>query len=90
MFLRRFLPKNRQAEANRSSMPVRVEDILPAYTSNITMAPTHTLPGRDSVREPEETESSLRLTDALVATRSPNYSKRPSGTFKFSSDFSFV
>ena len=57
--------------------------------ANRTKAPAHTLSGRDSVGQPNETESSLRLTDTLgvtktfeVATPSPNYSKRPSTGFK--------
>ena len=79
MSLRRFLTKNRKAEVNRSSLE---NDRPPTstYTSNVTTTPSHTLPGRDSVRQPE-----YSLTDTLghgvaeasqVAT--PDYSKRPS------------
>ena len=60
MLLRRFLTKNRKAEAD-----------------HVTTTTSHTLPGRDIVRQ-----SGSSLTDTLdvaeasqVAT--PNYSKRP-------------
>ena len=63
-------------------------DRTPTYTSNDTMAPTHSLPGSDSVKLPDETKSSL--TDTLgiaetskVAKLTPNYSKRLSSKFKF-------
>ena len=66
-------------------------DGKPNYTSDDTTAPTYNLPGRDSVNPPDETESSLTDTPALavaetskVPTLTPNYSKRPSGKFKFS------
>ena len=36
-----------------------MSDRTPAYTANVTTAPTHTLSGRDSVRLPDETESSF-------------------------------
>ena len=66
MFLLQFLPTNRNAEADQTT-----------YTSNVSLAPTHTFAGRD----PDETESSL--TDALGIAE--NYrSKRPSSKFKFS------
>jgi hypothetical protein len=88
MSLRRSLQPNRDAEADRSSP--RVDDRSPAYTLNVKMAPTHTLPGCDSVREPDETKSLLRLTETLslaetskVTTPSPIYSKRPSGNSRW-------
>ena len=49
-----------------------------------TNQPTHTLPGRDSVRSPE---SSLTRPLGVAETSeisTPNYSKHPSGKFKFS------
>jgi hypothetical protein len=85
MSLQRFLPTDHKAEANRSSLE---NDRTSTCTSNVTTAPAHTLSGRDSVRQPNETESSLKLTDTLgvaetskIETSSPNYSKRPSGRF---------
>ena len=91
MSLRRFLPTDRNAEADRSSLPVE-NDRPPSYTSNVTTAPTHNLTGRDSVRQPNETESStLGVAETSgVATPNPNYSKRPSGKFRFFPHFSFV
>ena len=61
-------------EANRNS---RERDRTSTHTSNVTSAPTGTrsLPGRDSVRQPNETES---------ATPGPNYSKRPFDKHRFS------
>ena len=76
MFLRRYFSKNRNAEVDRSSLG---EDRSPTYASNITTAPSYTLPGRDYVRQSDETESSLSDTIGVaekskVATT--NYSKR--------------
>ena len=73
MSLQRFSPSTHKAEADRT--------LAPTYTSNVITPPSHTLSGRDSVRQPE-TEASL--TDTLgVAEKSPvttpNYSKRLSG-----------
>ena len=51
------------------------------YTYNVTTAPAHTLPGRDSVRPPDETESPITNTLGVAETSevpTPNYSKRPS------------
>ena len=62
---------NRNAEADRTN------------TSNVTMAPTHTLSGRD----PNETEFSLEDTLGVAETSKlapSKYSKRASGKFKFS------
>ena len=66
-------------------------DRKPTCTSNVTTAPTHTLSGLDydidqknfpsSLRLPDETKSSIKNT-LIVAD--PNYSKHPSGKFKFS------
>jgi hypothetical protein len=75
-----------QLEAYRSSLET---DRTPTYTSNVTTAPPHSLPGRDSVRQPNETESSLTETLGVaetseVATPSANYSKRPYGRFRVS------
>jgi hypothetical protein len=58
----------------------------PPNTSNVTKAPTHSLPGRDSVRHLNETESSLTETLGVAETSeiaAPNYSKR-AGRFGFS------
>ena len=52
------------------------------YTSNVTTVATHTLSGRDSVNQPDETESSLTDTLGTAKVPTPNYSKRPSGKFK--------
>ena len=106
MSLRRLLPTNRNAEADRSSLE---NDRTPAYTSNVTAAPTHTdgadspndrmraqnvivpvLSGIDSV---DETESSLTDTLSVAETSgvaTPRYSKRLSGKFMFSLHFLFV
>ena len=72
MSLRRFLPTTRNAEADRT--------LAPTYTSNVMTPPSHTLPGRDSVRQPDETLGKSSHTDTLgVAEKSrvttPNYSK---------------
>ena len=48
------------------------------YTSNVTTAPTHTLPGRDSI-----TATLGAPETSNVATSSPKYSKRPSCEFRF-------
>jgi hypothetical protein len=50
--------------------------------SNFTTAPTHTLPGRDSLTE--------TLGVAEGATSSTKYSKRLSFKFRFGPHFSFV
>ena len=87
MSLRRFFQGNRKAKADRSSLTGRLKnDRTPAYTSNVTTALAHTLPVRDSVRLPDEPDSSL--TDTLAGgvedvsqleVVTPNHSKRPSG-----------
>jgi hypothetical protein len=80
MSLRRFLPTNRKAEADQSSLE---NDRLPTYTPNVTTTPTHTLPGRDS-------ESSLADTLGVAETSeiaTPNYSKRPSGKFNLTFEY---
>jgi hypothetical protein len=66
-----------ELEAYRSSVET---DRTPTYTSNVTAAPAHSLPGRDSVRQ--KTKSSP-LTETLgvaetskVGIASANYSKR--------------
>ena len=88
MSLRRILPRNRKAEAHRSSLRLEI-DRTPIHASNVTSTPTHnlSLAGRDSasVRLSDETKSSL--TDRLVAD--PSYSKRSSGpgNFKYSPHF---
>ena len=78
MSLRRYPPTDRNDEADRSSL---------GNNKTSPMSPTFDVPGRDSVRLPNETTSKSSLTDKLIAA-DPNYSKRPSGTFKFS-HFSF-
>jgi hypothetical protein len=86
---RRVTELEGQLEAIRSSLETR-SDRTPTYTSNVTTAPTHSQPGRDSVRQPNETESSLTETlggaetSSKVKTPSANYSKRSSGRFRFS------
>ena len=50
-----------------------------AHTSNVTTAPTHNLPGSDSARLPDETESSLSDT---LGNENSSYSTHPSGNFK--------
>jgi hypothetical protein len=81
----RFLTKNRKAEADhRSSLEIdRPPSTVVTYTSNVTTAPSDSLSGRDSVGQPDETESSL--TDTIgIAEKSEvaasNYSKRLSGS----------
>ena len=56
MSLRRPLQRNPKDEACSLRL---LSDRTPAYTANVTTAPTHTLSGRDSVRLPDETESSF-------------------------------
>ena len=71
MSLRRFLTKIRNTEDDRSSLG---KDRRSSYTSVVTTTPSNTLPGRDSVRQPDY--SPLGITEASqVAT--PNYSKHP-------------
>ena len=68
---------NRKAEADRT--------LAPTYTSNVMMPSSH-IPGRDSVRQPDETtgKSSLSTVTLGVAEKSevatPNYGKRLSDT----------
>ena len=76
MSLRRYIPTNRNDEADLSRSSLEF-DGNPTYTSNVTTPPTHNLPGRDSVREPDETKPSLA--DKFRVIANPNYSKRPSG-----------
>ena len=76
MALRRFPPTTRRADADRT--------LAPTYTSNVMTPPYHTLPGRDSVRQPDETTGKSSLTDALgvgekSSVTTPNYSKHLSG-----------
>ena len=106
--MRLFRRKNRNAEAARSSLE---NDSTPIYTSIVATAHTHTddayspnnkirardvsMPGRDSVMLPNETESSLTGTLGTLETSdvaTPRYGKRPSasGKFKFSAHFLFV
>ena len=80
MALRRFPSTNRKAEAGQSSFG-NDRTLAPTYTSNFMTSPYHTLPGRDSVRQLDETIGKSSLTDTLgVAEKSrvttPNYSKR--------------
>ena len=81
-----YPPTDRNDEADRSSLGKdRTSPTAP------TLGPTLDLPlaGRDSVRLPEYSSTMDSLGDAFqVAT--PNYSKRPSGKFKFSPHFSFM
>ena len=93
MSMRRFFSINRNSKADRSSL--ENERPPPPYTSNVTSVPTHNLSGRDSVRQPDETESSHTDTPGVaetpgLATQSPNYSKHPSDKFMFSHHFSYV
>ena len=77
-------------EAYRSSVEIQ-SDRTPTHTNDVTTAPAHSLPGRDSVRQSNETESSLDektlgvAEKPEVATQAPsaNYSKRPSCRFSF-------
>ena len=79
-----------QLEAYRNSVEIQ-SDRTPTHT-NVTTTPAHSLPGRDSVRQPNKTESSLNKETLGVAEKSEvaaqapsaNYSKRPSGRFRFS------
>ena len=81
-----------ELEVNRSSVE---SDRTPTHL-NVTTASTHSLPGRDSERQPNETESSLTETLGIaetsnVATPSVDYSKRrPSGRFGFSPISHFI
>ena len=80
----RFLPTNRNADskADQSSLE---NDRRPPHTSIVTSAPTHSLPGRDSVRSPSLTDT---LGVAETSERATQYySKRPY-TSKF--NFTFV
>ena len=83
MSLRRLFQRKHKAEADRSSLRLGLEnDRPPSYTSNVTTAPAHTLPGRDSVRLSDEPGSSLADTlsvEEVSQVVTPNYSKRPSG-----------
>ena len=81
MALRRFPPTTRKAEADRGSMG-NDRTLDSTYTTKV-MTPPHNLPGRDSVRQLDETTGKSPLTDTLalgVAEKSivttPNYSKR--------------
>ena len=84
-----------ELEAYRSSLE---SDRTPTYTSSVTTEPVHSLPGRDSVRQPNETESSLNkktlgvaeISEVATQALSVNYSKRPSDIFGFSPPISFV
>ena len=82
MALRRLFQRNRKPDAHQSSLE---NDRLGAltYTSNVKTAPTHTLPGSDSVRLPDETESHTDTPGlaetSQVATPNSSYSKRSSG-----------
>ena len=69
--------KIRNAKADPSSLQ---NDRPPTYTSNGTTAPplVHTLPGRDSVRPPDETSITNTFDVAQTSEATPNYSKRPS------------
>ena len=97
MSLAGFLPTNRNAEADQSSLEYR----SPTYNSNVT-TPTHTdgadspnnimrasnvsVSGRDSMTLPDETLGVAET--SKVGT--PRYSKCPSDKLKFSPHFSFV
>ena len=77
MALRRFHRTSTgtgKADADRTLAPA-------IYASNVMTPPSHTLPGRDSVRQLDETTGKFSHTDTLgVAEKSrvttPNYSKR--------------
>jgi hypothetical protein len=90
MSLRRSPPTKRDAEADRSSQRVDDGPARPAtYTSNVkvpnvTMAPSHTLPVRDSL-----TETLGVAETSEVATLSTNYSKRQACNFRFGPHLSF-
>ena len=76
---RRLFQRNRKPDAHQSSQE---NDHDGLGTSNVRTAPPHTLPGRDSVRLPYETESHTNTPGLAGASKvaSPNlsYSKRPS------------
>jgi hypothetical protein len=57
---------------------LRVDDRSPAYTSNVTTAPTtHTLSGSDSVRQLNQTKTNSAFAETSeVATPESNYSRR--------------
>ena len=72
--MRRFFKGNREADRESSLGKDRTPT---TYISNVTPAPTQNLPGRDFVRLPDETGSSV--TDTLrVSVADPNYSRLPS------------
>ena len=75
----KHLPKNLPTE----------QLLITTFASNVTTAstPTPQASGRDSVRLPVETESSLMDT---LGVADPNYGEHLSGDFKFSPHFSFV
>ena len=77
-----LLPTNRKGEADRTHRCSLENDGTLTYISNVTTVATHTLSGRDPVRQPDKTESSL--TDTLGAAKVPNYSKRRLVDSKFS------
>ena len=86
MSLLRYLSRIRKAKADQSSLG---KDGTPTtsstYTSNVTIASSHSLSGRDSVGQPDETdETESSLTDTIgIAEKSqvatPDYGKRLSG-----------
>ena len=79
MLLRRFLTKNRKAEAQADQSTLGNDrSPEPPYISNVTTTPSLTLPGRDFVRQPE-----YSLTDTIgvpASQATTDYSKRTSGS----------
>jgi hypothetical protein len=66
----------------KATQNAQTNDRTPTYISNVTTAPTHSLPGCDPVRQPKETEPSRTETLGITETSevaTPNYSKHPSG-----------
>ena len=81
--MRRFRSKV-EHEAIRNSL--ENDRKPPPYTANVTTAPTYNPSGRDFVKQPDKTESSL--TDTLgvaetseAASASPNFSKGTNSSF---------
>ena len=88
MSLRRVFPKNRNANSEADQRSLENDRAPTSYTSNVTIAPAHTLSGSDFVTPPDETKSLHTDTVGVAGTSeiATNYGtgtgKRPSGKFQ--------
>ena len=80
MSLRRFFQRKRKADAHQSSLENDGLGALSYTTSNVTTAPAHTLPGRDSVKLPSDENDGVgelaytsNVTTALAHTVTVRY-----------------